>query len=440
MFDFIYYEAKVAVLMAVFYICYRLLLEKQTLHRLNRMVLLGTATLSFVLPFCVLHFSETVIVDKTLSGIAQAPSSVLFSSDSSLMSADTLSLPWLTGIVVLSGIIAKLFHTVWEILYLRKMIGKAEKTKLEDGIKMAVVHKDVSPFSWFNTIVLSRTDYARQSTILIAHERAHIKLLHSYDMLWVELIIALQWFNPVAWMLRKDIKTIHEYEADQAVLQKGFNRREYLAVLIESASRMRVCQLTNALNNSTIKKRVLMMGHQKTPNHLWMKALYIVPIIVLSLTASAETEIKYKVREMPGHVEERNLSIPGHTLKKSATGKNTHQDKETTSKNISKTNGPYLDQIPEYPGGFEAFNAFLESNAKNPPQARENTGKRKVTIKFTIEKDGRASHITVLESEDPSLSAEVVRVVQLAKRWKPALKNGKPVPVQFVTSVVFTPD
>ena len=169
-------------------------------------------------------------------------------------------------------------------------------TQLAGGkVVVAVAEKDVSPFSWMRTIIMNQTDFEESNAALLAHECAHIRNHHSVDVLFVDVLTALQWFNPVVWFLRQDLRTIHEYEADAAVVSQGFNRYQYLQLLIRKAAGCGGYSIANGINDSTLKKRITMMLKNKTPKHGWMRLLYIVPVVALSLVATAKTVVEYRL-------------------------------------------------------------------------------------------------------------------------------------------------
>ena len=230
MVEFLIYDLKVAVLVAVFYMFYRLLLSRETYHRVNRAVLLGTAIASFILPLCVITLHKTVVVSGgsglvTLDGLG------------TVEMAEPQTPFWQTVAVVVffAGMAASLGFTLYNIFQVWRLISRSERHQQPDGTVVCVADREVSPFSWMHYIVLSPSDYEAQDASVLAHERGHISLHHSLDVVLVDTLTALQWFNPAMWMLRQDLRAIHEYEADAAVLSQGINMRQYQYLLIQKA-------------------------------------------------------------------------------------------------------------------------------------------------------------------------------------------------------------
>ena len=306
--EFLIYDLKVAVLIAVFYFCYRLLMERETMHRLNRIVLLSSILLSLVLPLCVITLHKTIevapmrVVDHpelviTELGSVSSEESTIQSLEANRMDfAEKLFQPSVIFAIFTIGLLCRLLYIAKSYRQLRRMIKDSEQHSLEDGVTMAVVDLPVAPFSWMHTIVLSRIDYEERNPSIIAHERGHILLHHSWDIVFVEVLTALQWFNPVVWLLRRDLRTIHEYEADASVLSSGSDVSQYIQLLMRKAMGTKACILANGINNSTIKKRINMMLVNKSPRRNSLKLLALLPIVGVTLALNAETvtDVVYK--------------------------------------------------------------------------------------------------------------------------------------------------
>ena len=291
MMTFLTYDLKVAVLIAVFYMFYRLLLSRETFHRVNRMVLLVTAIASFILPLCVITLHKTVV----MSG---GEGMVVIDQFSPVVAevAEPKTPLWQTLAVVafFVGLIVTLGHTVVGILKVCRLISHSEHHRQADGSVICVTEGDVSPFSWMNYIVLSRNDYEVQDAFVLAHERGHVRLHHSVDVLLVDILTALQWFNPAMWMLRQDLRAIHEYEADAAVLSQGFNMRQYQYLLIQKAVSDCGYSVANGISHSTLKNRIhMMLNNKKTNRASWLKLLALLPIVGVALALNAETVNDY---------------------------------------------------------------------------------------------------------------------------------------------------
>ena len=291
--EFLIYQGKTAVILGVFYMFYRLLLSKETFHRFNRIILLGTASLSFVLPLCVITIHEVV----TIPAVQPAPQVLESATIGTMAAVAEVSEPiWpyvLCGIFAL-GAFGVLVMTIISIAQVISMITSGEHRILESGETLVITDAEIAPFSWMKYIVISREDYESGYTQILTHERAHIALRHSWDIIFVDMTTALQWFNPAMWMLKADLRAIHEFEADDAVLRSGADIKEYQYLLIRKAVSKSGYSVANSFNHSTLKARITMMLNQKSSRKGAWKALYVLPLVGISLAATAETKVDYQ--------------------------------------------------------------------------------------------------------------------------------------------------
>ena len=317
--DLLIYQGKAALALVAFYIFYRLLLSKETFHRFNRIILLGTAAMAFVLPLCVITINRTVIlpaispvetvvetVEGVITGTASVPQEPIWPAI-------------LLGIFVV-GALAVMLMTVTSIIKVMSIIKSGEHQTLDSGETLVITENGTAPFSWMKYIVLSREDYESGYSQILTHEKAHIALRHSWDLLFADLITVLQWFNPVIWMLKSDLRALHEFEADDAVLRSGANIKEYQYLLIKKAVSKSGYSVANSFNHSTLKARITMMLNKKSSRMSAWKALYVLPLVGISLAATAETKVDYQYE---GQQPEAVVDTPvGKDSKKSFKEKN----------------------------------------------------------------------------------------------------------------------
>ena len=317
--DLIYYDLKVAALIAVFYLFYMLLLARETTHTLNRAVLLSGIVLSAVLPLCIITIHEKPNPQplprwggEYIDMLAEGPQTLSAEEVTTPLSLGEGLGVRLLAAILLVGIIVRLVILARGYWRLHCLIASGERHTLPAGIRVCVVDVPVAPFSWMHTIVLSRADWngsagdlARNTTHgmwagtpalppILAHEEAHVRHRHSYDIVVVEVLTALQWFNPVVWFLRQELRVVHEYEADASVLSRGFDESQYIHLLMQKATGIQACALANGINTHKTKKRILMMLKPKSNRTAWLKALYIVPVALVSLAMTARTVVDYE--------------------------------------------------------------------------------------------------------------------------------------------------
>ena len=290
--EFLIYQGKAAIALAVFYMFYRLLLSKETFHRFNRIVLLGTAALSFVLPLCVITLKKVVVV-PAMTGTSETIVGKAAETIAMVPEASAPIWPVILCSLFALGAMAVLLHVVISIIGIRRMIRSGNSQILESGETLIITETDTAPFSWMKYIVISREDYESGYSHILTHEKAHISLRHSWDILFVDMITSLQWFNPAIWMLKADLRALHEFEADDAVLRSGANIKEYQYLLIRKAVSKSGYSVANSFNHSTLKARITMMLNQKSSRMSAWKALYVIPLVGISLAATAETRVDY---------------------------------------------------------------------------------------------------------------------------------------------------
>ena len=294
--DFLIYQGKAAIALAVFYMFYRLLLSKETFHRFNRIVLLGTAALSFVLPLCVITLRKVVV----LPAMPSTADAIVGETTGTVAMAPEVSQPiWpiILCCIFASGALFVLTKVIVSIIGIRRIISSGSSQTLESGETLIITETDTAPFSWMKYIVISREDYESGYSQILTHEKAHIALRHSWDILFVDIITALQWFNPAIWMLKADLRALHEFEADDAVLRSGANIKEYQYLLIRKAVSKSGYSVANSFNHSTLKARITMMLNKKSSRMSAWKALYVIPLVGISLAATAETKVDYQYED-----------------------------------------------------------------------------------------------------------------------------------------------
>ena len=446
--EFLIYDLKVAVLIAVFYVCYRLLMERDTMHHTNRVVLLTGLALSLVLPMCVITLHKTLWLEPTT--VSEEAASTLATVSPVYGKAST-AWPFIQALfatVVIGGMMVRLFFVMQSYRQLRRMLSNCERHKLDDGTEVAVTDEPILPFSWMRTIVVNRHDYEERNPLLLIHERSHIRLHHSWDVIFVELLTVVQWFNPVVWLLSRDLRTVHEYEADEGVLSQGFNTAQYISLLMTKATGIQAYALANGINTSEIKKRIEMMIKRKSPRLCWLKGLYVVPIAALSLAVTAKTVTDY--RTLPTEEQPTALQV-GETV--------TPDDNDPVFE--------VVEVMPDYPGGQAAMMEFIIKTVKYPKVAMEYGVEGRVMVQFIVEKDGSISNINAIKVDDAqgseitvvgykpdmteeqkqnvdkqnkglqALKDESIRVVKQMPKWTPGKQRSKTVRTRFSLPVTF---
>ena len=231
---------------------------------------------------------EDILSDHTS---AESVAAVQPSVSEAVETSRGVEIPWrqIGAVIYLAGVAAVIFVTVRSIVGLHRLMRRGRCERLDDGTTLVRMDENVAPISWCRNIVISERDLRENGAAILAHERAHVRLHHSLDLLLVDLAGAVQWFNPAMWLLRRDLRAIHEYEADAAVIASGVDARSYQLLLIRKAVGGRWYSIANSFNHSKLKNRITMMLREKSSRRTRARALLLLPLAGLALGAFAET-------------------------------------------------------------------------------------------------------------------------------------------------------
>ena len=296
---FFVYMLKSSVCLAMFYLFYRMLLSKETFHRFNRTALLGVLLLSCLVPMIELTTAEAsglgqpfLELEEMVLMVRAEPEGVLTEMSSPF--------PWraLMLLVYVGGILFLVLRHLWSLGRMVRLLRASRRETLKGGITLFVHREKVAPFSWMNMIAVSEEDLEENRNAILTHERAHIKNGHSWDLLLAEVCIFLQWFNPAAWLLKQELQTIHEYEADEWVINNGIDAKTYQLLIIKKAVGARLYSIANSFNHSSLKKRITMMIKKKSNPWARLKYLYVLPLAAVAVAAFARPEVSNEFNEI----------------------------------------------------------------------------------------------------------------------------------------------
>ena len=286
MWDFIVYLGESAISLAVLYMLYKATMSYETLHRLNRVVLLGVVVLAAVLPLCEIKIVEEV----ELLPLADVEGDVAMMSVVEDTAFDYVA--WLKLLAVTLFCLGAAFMVVRLVvsqLSVWRMTRSGARRELGEGVVLTVVDKLATPFSWFRNVVVAKSDAEQDIDLILEHELAHVRLHHSWDVLAVDIALCVWWFNPALWLLRRELQSLHEYQADEAVLCRGIDVKTYQLLLIKRAVGSRLHSVANCLNHSNLKNRITMMCKKNSSRWSAAKLLLILPLVAVSLAATATT-------------------------------------------------------------------------------------------------------------------------------------------------------
>ncbi len=453
---FLVYILKSAACLAVFYLFYKLLMSRDTFHRFNRFALLGLLVLSSLLPLVEVSVEDPAPVHETMLTLEQLL--MLASAGEGTEAAvdgqpDTVGWIQVMMLVYLAGIAFFALRNGWSLCWLGVLLRRGQVERVSDylpgkGEKVRLVVHDqaIAPFSWMRYIVISRKDLTESGREILIHELAHIRNRHSWDLLLADLCIFVQWFNPAAWLLKRELQNIHEYEADETVLREGVNAKDYQMLLIKKAVGTRLYSMANSFNHSSLKKRITMMLKEKSSPWARMKYLYVLPLAALALTAFARPEVSAvadeissaKVNDLVASVKTNQAETASVAVKDTLAPGAVNVPQEVKDELKGTPVFEVVEQMPEFPdGGMAGLMKYFQKNMRYPAEAKEAGKQGRVTVQFVVNKDGSISGARVLRGVDPLLDAEAIRLVNAMPKWKPGMQQGKPVAVKYTVPVRF---
>ena len=307
---FLSYTLKSAFCLILFFPAYRLLLSRETFHRFNRIALLALLALSALLPLVTIGSAlPTSNIATTMPQEFPTLQPQAMDAVQEVASAPLTTLSWAHALlwIYLLGCIVYACHQLISFVRLGSLIRKAKREPMPEYInikekgrhvRLYVHDEELAPFSWMHLIVVSRKSLEESGRAILIHELAHIAHRHSWDLLLADVCLLFQWFNPTAWLLKQELRTLHEYEADDMVVQSGINARDYQTLLIKKAVGTRLYSMANNLNHSSLKKRITMMLKKRSNPWARLKYLSILPLAALSVAVFARPEISNKLNEI----------------------------------------------------------------------------------------------------------------------------------------------
>lgn len=400
------YSIRSALVLALLYIPYMLLLRKESFFRLNRMILLLILLLSLVLPALDIHHLaweglapvQTVLRPSAAEGDARPATAVLLPEVTVHPGVETAAsrFPWqwlsVLFVLVLAGV--ALWH-VYQVVRMGVVVRRGSLWhQTRDRVHIYCHADEVSPYSWMGSVVISERDYRENGREILLHEMAHVRARHSWDLLFLALVQTLQWWNPLVYILGGSLRDVHEYQADDSVLRQGVSARAYQLLLIKKVVGSGSYAFANNFDHSLIIKRITMM--QKSKSSKWMcgKVLYILPVATLALSAFATAGPSRSAANPEGEVS--TLTLNGQAkARESATA--ALQSADSTLQSI-KASADYCETAtvpPCFPGGEHAMWSFVGRNVRYPAAALGRGVQGRLLVQFLVEKDGSVSNIRV---------------------------------------------
>ena len=432
---FLIYLLKSTLLIAVFDAFFLLVMRRSGHFRFNRIVLLAGSAVCLLLPFLRLHTALPTVYSIWLEPVVAGGSAQAAETAETAAAASANGIRWQTIFlsVYAAGALVTLLFYVRSYSGMFRLLRRTASHK-RDGCTVHLLAQDTPPFSWMNQIVLSRSDFEHYPAIF-AHEQAHVRFGHSHDLVLSSLLTVFQWFNPLVWICRSELKLLHEYEADDFVIKQGIDATQYQLLLVKKAVGEKRFLLANGFNHAQLKNRITMM--QITNKAAWKKLslLLLIPLLGGTLLLLAECKPAPKDEVTPDQPEKVTNPVYSVTVVDEPT---VASDSGTDSDEVLTVSMSKVEVKPTFnDGNANSFVKWVNERLTYPDKAKEKQLEGRVTLQFSIEPDGSLTGAKVLRGVDPILDNEALKVVSQSPKWTPGYINGKPVRVTYVFPVIF---
>ena len=423
MHPFFIYLIQVNIALALFYLLYTFVLKKDTFLRLKRLFFLSAIGFSLLYPlFAIpglsttwqnLFFGSPDLNGEVLVTFGEpGTGSVIETGERAIE-----SIPWtkLLSIFYMGITFAFALRFLFQLGSIYRVRTKCSRQTIA-GIPVYRLKNNITPFSFFRLIFIHSDKHSgSELEQILLHELTHAKQWHSVDIVLIELVCLFSWWNPFVWLLKREMTMNLEYLADKGVLREGVDTKEYQYHLLRLTYHESAVPIVNNFNVSRLKQRIMMMNKSKSPALRLVKYLFILPVCLLLVTSNSVYA---------------NQKPSSHTLEEGVLP-------EPPPEKVMDEVFVAVENKPEFPGGSQAMMKFLADNIRYPVIAQENGIQGRVVCSLVITKEGKISNVEVLLGVNPSLDAEVKRVIGSMPDWKPGTQRGNPVNVRAIMPVVF---
>ena len=428
----------IAIATAVLWVAYRLLFINSNRLVFNRAFLIIALGFSLILPAAGVYIGRStpqivsykqslvqgIMLDEivitaegvTISTQADAKADnegaapVMFQEKAPRSLIGPIRLIWIIGAI---GAALVFLFKLGKIVFI---IIRSPKKKMS-GYTAVFTGKEHGSYSFFNYAFFPNENVNPE---IVRHEMSHIAHHHSADILFVELMMIIQWFNPFIYLYKRELQSLHEYMADRDVVATGIDKQNYMMLILQQCTAVDFSNMSNNFSFLLTKKRIKMITQSKKTKGVVIKALLTLPLFALLLFANCK-------------------SNENNTSEKNTVDAPENVGTQVAKATVSDDDEVYgaVDVMPEYPGGTTAMFDFIQKNVKYPESAKKKGIEGRVFVQFVVEKDGSLSSFTVLRGVSDDIDAEAIRVLKMMPKWKPGMKDGKPVRVQYTMPFKF---
>jgi TonB family protein len=435
-----HYLLLVNIYLLLFYGFYVLLLRKETFFQLNRAYLVTAALLSFFIPLIQSDWVKNLFITQKVQYTLYSSPVMLYQFKPIQNAPVTIGQIWL--MVYLGGIAFLAARFIWQLAGLKKALARPQSK---------------TAFSFFKKVRLG--SHLPDREVIAAHEHVHAQQWHSADILLIETVMIINWFNPVVYFYRFAIKHIHEFIADRQVLKAGTGKADYALLLLRQTFDAPAHSLVNPFfNHSLLKQRIMMLQKNNSGRAALIKYGFSAPLFVLMLILSSATVENNKavrlINSKAGQVFFTPVNGTAEIRGQYNQPEQSSPKKINGQKAFKKYPAPIVDTVPEkddkvftaveqepgFPGGIQAFGKYLTANIHYPADSRQKGIQGRVIVTFIVEKDGSLTNIHIARGVADDIDREALRVMQAMPKWIPGAQNGKLVRASYSVPISFTLD
>ncbi|WP_425639336.1 M56 family metallopeptidase [Algoriphagus yeomjeoni] len=412
------YLAEASICLGITVLFYRVVLSELTFFTLNRVLLICMLMLSFIIPL----LSFQVGISSLATAEIILPEFVV----GNVINRDSSSLTWqqIVFMIYLAGVVIMSVYLILGYFTSQRMIGKSKLLRYQNY--WIAVHPEFIPASFFDYILLPEFDPNRaEQRQIILHESVHVRLKHSWDLLFVQFAKIIFWFNPLIYQFERHLREVHEYQADQGVTST-YSKKEYSGLLLQLITKGQGWHFMNNFNQFQTKKRIIMMSKPQSQKKEMRRFLLAVPVLaalffVFSCEIAPEEEMEGPM--MAGELKATNIGPADLSARK-------------LNDNVNQVFD--VVEVPPQPiGGMSAWHKYLSKTLKYPAEARSAGIQGTVVVGFIVEEDGNLSNVEILRGIGGSVDEEAIRVVENAENWEPGKQRDRVVSTRMRLPIRF---
>lgn len=305
-----------------------------------------------------------------------------------------------------------------------------------DGIRL-IKNTTMGPGSWFNYVFIPAEE---ADNAVLLHEQAHVSLKHSYDIVLMRLLQCLAWPNAMLFVIAKELKTVHEFQADAAA---GIDRQQYSTTLLNELFHTRHFALSHTFFHHPIKRRIMMLQNKARTGKLKAVVLFTMLVAGIVFFQSANVvaqskKIKIETQDTKAEPPQKTFVIGSEKPDTAAIRQKLSNGEGIRIRKISDNGETATQSTYDVPPRFDGdMVAYLVKNIKYPKDAQAEKAEGRVLVLFDVNEKGNLENIEVLNNIHPSLTESAKKVVQNMPRWKPGIKDGKPVKVRYTLPIMY---